>query len=50
MDENGKVAKATTEELTPYTIGRLRQCFFLACATVFKLINVFYGRCIGFQS
>ena len=45
MDDEGRtLVKSDNEDMTPYTLGRLRQCFFLASAAVFKLINIFYGE------
>uniref|UniRef100_F1KRP0 Ral GTPase-activating protein subunit beta n=1 Tax=Ascaris suum TaxID=6253 RepID=F1KRP0_ASCSU len=44
MDSEGRpLVAGLGEEMSVYTLGKLRQCFFMACAAVSKLINIFYG-------
>lgn len=45
MDNDGNpLIKKYDEELTEFTASNLRRCFFMACAAVMKLVDIFYGK------
>ncbi|VDK17565.1 unnamed protein product, partial [Anisakis simplex] len=46
MDSDGRpLVTGLGDEMSAYTASKLRQCFFLACAAISKLVDIFYGDC-----